>query len=1172
MPYRFPGGGAEVVDVLPPVENQGVDDQFWLEAEETLHRVEEYETGGMPGSLIKTPVVDADIVATNQAGDTDIEYLGAVTVDPDITDGVWKFFWDATPGSILSGSNNPLDRTKVLLDTGVFTNWGLLPSWFRNADTVHTIGDPASGFGDFNYNIGDLSEVNEDAVLGVIEANPALRAAIGEANTIVLWGAIENLYRITGYVAEVPAGKTKRYTELFRGAEVVDELPPVEDQSIDDQFWLENDETLYRVGVVESGGTPRSLVKTPLVDADFVETSGPNDVDYLGAIMVDPAALVGTWKFFWDATPGNSLSGPAGGNPTDRTKVLLSDGTFSNWGLVAAWFLDIDTLYTIGDPLSGAGDFNYDIGELAEADEAIVMDTIEANQDLRDAIGTPGTLVVWGAVENLYKITGYETGVPGSTVNQYVELSGGAKIVPELPPVEEQSIGDQFWLEEEETLHRVGEQEIGGVVGSIEKTPLITADFNAGLAFLGTPIVWVGYVTVLPAVQVGTLVLFWDGTEGAVLTDAIGFTGVGSVIKGLTPEGGVFTLTFQSDYFDETYVGGAQWFGDPLHSDIDFIELGDEATDTEAEIIAILDADGEASTNVNDPTWLSLYFDSVDLNVYRLTGHTSTVLGGTANKYVELSGGGGGGPVTEVLTTRITRTTFHGSLDTNDAGDFEDVPGMIAAPANWTYAMINFGADSDGEAGSAHRATIDKAEFDVWLYSNAGDSPLDTNGRHFRDFPSNAPASVNAYGRDVFIGKDIDDKFIFATATVARNLFQLVVTFVLEEDVTVVSTGVEGWISPQDEYGEDSIGKYLIDEGQLKQVERTYEAGHIKTVGALGEPGDWYDIPPDDEGGGPGQHWRGWHTRGNQVTNPDPVLGDFFGDRLYGSFESFHDGTGAGTGWREYNPFRGNNYWAGSITIGVDVVDIISNGFYNVDSIVHAFNATEQAGEVFAIPSAERIVISKAVVDSEPAHVRIEPRVWVQPLAVRASPYAMWYGEGQVSKYPDPSARVFIGHRYYRLTFASNHPNKYWNGGHAMGARILDAVDSPNYDLITRDALVELRGDKKVLELDYGRYRVKLRAWGNGFVLSSFGIFIYTVLEGADSQFFFAQSGYNLSLNDPLGSVSEEDARVIEFNETFEVAAPTQYTFILAGEALNDVELVAINEVLSFYLEIERLN
>ena len=147
-------------------------------------------------------------------------------------------------------------------------------------------------------------------------------------------------------------------------------------------------------------------------------------------------------------------------------------------------------------------------------------------------------------------------------------------------------------------------------------------------------------------------------------------------------------------------------------------------------------------------------------------------------------GGGGGGGSTSVAptpnavgsgttATKITRTTFSGNLATNDTADFEDVTNMIAAPTNWTYATINFGADSSTAAGSGGIAFIDKAEFDSWVVAVAAASPIATNGIHFRDFPSNSPASVTGFGRDIFIAKDAADKFIFAFASQVVILTQL---------------------------------------------------------------------------------------------------------------------------------------------------------------------------------------------------------------------------------------------------------------------------------------------------------------------------------------------------------------------------------------------------------------
>ena len=131
------------------------------------------------------------------------------------------------------------------------------------------------------------------------------------------------------------------------------------------------------------------------------------------------------------------------------------------------------------------------------------------------------------------------------------------------------------------------------------------------------------------------------------------------------------------------------------------------------------------------------------------------------------------------------------------------------------------------------------------------------------------------------------------------------------------------------------------------------------------------------------------------------MLGDFFAEPTYGGFESFHDGTGAGSGWRAYNPFEAGNYWEGPITIGADSVTIVGRGFNDTDTIEHAFNRTDEAGEVFVISGDRRIAISKTVVHAAAEHTRIEPRVWVQELAKRARPIGIFYGVSQTEKLPD---------------------------------------------------------------------------------------------------------------------------------------------------------------------------
>ena len=438
--------------------------------------------------------------------------------------------------------------------------------------------------------------------------------------------------------------------------------------------------------------------------------------------------------------------------------------------------------------------------------------------------------------------------------------------------------------------------------------------------------------------------------------------------------------------------------------------------------------------------------------------------------------GGTSTPGVSTEATKITRTSFSGNLATSDDDDFEDVADMISAPTNWTYAEINFGADSATGAGSGALATIQKAEFDGWVVADAAASPIASNGVHFRDFPSNSAAAVTGFGRDIFIGKDADDKFIFAFSNTDRDAYPVTVTFVYEETVTVTGGaggGVGGWINEKDTYEDADVGKYLVDhDGQIKRVDRSYEAGHVKTVGGVTTPGDFYDIPPDDEGGGPGQHFRGWHVRGNQVVSPNPVLGDFFSEPTYGGFESYHDGTGAGSGWRAYNPFEVGNYWADSVTIGADTVTVVGRGFNDADTIEQAFNRTDEAGEVFVISSARRIVISKVVVDAAAEHTRIEPRVWVQDLTARANPIAIFYAGSQTEKLPDTlvDRSAWKTGNSIRIQFSEEGPDETYFGGENIGLIAPIRTVTANISLLTGEAIAPAR---PIIRFPHGLFRVR---------------------------------------------------------------------------------------------------
>ena len=166
-------------------------------------------------------------------------------------------------------------------------------------------------------------------------------------------------------------------------------------------------------------------------------------------------------------------------------------------------------------------------------------------------------------------------------------------------------------------------------------------------------------------------------------------------------------------------------------------------------------------------------------------------------------------------------------------------------------------------------------------------------------------------------------------------------------------------------------------------------------------------------------------------------------------------------------------------------------------------------------------------------------------------PTATWYGEGQTGQHNAPTAKTFLGARYYRLTYESNSPDRHYEGGNATGVLVLDSAADTDYDLITRDSAAELRGDKKVIQFTAGRYRFKTKVWSSAAALPEVALFVYRSVSGADALAWIAGASAPTpedGVNDPLGTGDIANVRVIEFEEVIEHAVVTHYTQILVIE------------------------
>ena len=147
--------------------------------------------------------------------------------------------------------------------------------------------------------------------------------------------------------------------------------------------------------------------------------------------------------------------------------------------------------------------------------------------------------------------------------------------------------------------------------------------------------------------------------HGVLNLTPAGISGVAQVFwNTLSPAGSKYSLrvgtgtavpfTWENGSFSESYAGGILWIGDPDESDPDDPQGGTIDSDTEAEILAILDGDSALGTRASDATVLTVYYDADDEEVYKITAFSPSVVGGKLQRYTQLAGGG-----VSVITKRM---------------------------------------------------------------------------------------------------------------------------------------------------------------------------------------------------------------------------------------------------------------------------------------------------------------------------------------------------------------------------------------------------------------------------------------------------------------------------------------------------------------------------------------
>ena len=343
------------------------------------------------------------------------------------------------------------------------------------------------------------------------------------------------------------------------------------------------------------------------------------------------------------------------------------------------------------------------------------------------------------------------------------------------------------------------------------------------------------------------------------------------------------------------------------------------------------------------------------------------------------------------------------------------------------------------------------------------------------------------------------------------------------------SGGLVNFINPQADYAAADVRKFLAENGTFERVETFHHEGHAKTVGLTASPGLWISLGRSsntadgnpvnngnalDEGGGSGNHFRGWHHRASDVSNPQD--GDFYVSVTYGDFEVYRDGTGTGvSGWYGHNPFQPGEYWASvpNPAFGGDnPLDVSSDGAFDADSLVDAFNHATRVGEAFVIKSARLIVVAGAFSAAQSEYTRYEPR----PYLPNKRRIVQFWGHGQSAAFPltfvDRSRSAGM---HYRYRFAQEEPISITRNG-GIGVRAINAADVPAYrDLL---ASTETLLDQQILRFEPGLYHILFYDISRTTADTSFGGFLYRLQPGNDVLLLQYSSGYSVSsLAPPLG-------------------------------------------------------
>ena len=358
-------GGAEIVDVLPPVAGEKADNQFWLTGDEFLYRVEEYDLAGVQGTLVKAALTDASFDDMFNATYTN-SWLGVLSAEPAGTTGVASLFWLTTADA---GSKYRIKFDLLASSPFSWQNGSVQDAY---AGGIVWVGDPDEASPTITGLYGTVDTDSETEVLTILEDTPAAAALLENPLNLVMYydATDEEVYIVTGFTAGT------------------------------------------------RGASAAAVTREALATADYnTNYNATHTFEWTGVAALTPVGASGVAKLYWNTiSPVGSAYGIRVGTGTG-VPFLWEDGSFSeNYAGGVGWIGDIGEV----DPLAvHAGDVDSDT-------EAKIITLLSGNATMAAKVNDSTSIVLYfdDDDQEVYKITSFSPRVEAEKGLRYAQLSG----------------------------------------------------------------------------------------------------------------------------------------------------------------------------------------------------------------------------------------------------------------------------------------------------------------------------------------------------------------------------------------------------------------------------------------------------------------------------------------------------------------------------------------------------------------------------------------------------------------------------------------------------------------------------------------------------------------------------------------------------------------------------